>query len=313
MSLAPHLTPGAETRAVQIALIRQGYDCGRVDGRPGPKTHMALERWANVHQVSLSDAPSAVRIVNDSVRAGMLVAEGRYLRAPDGVTVRNWLAEGVERLRDTGPRTRCSQIVIHESVTRGGWRRVWDVLTRRHLGVHLIVARDGSVTQHVDLQHSTVHAGALNRRSIGIEVESAYYSDGSGEPGVDWIPAIWAHRGRYLLPIREQCESTWLLVERLCAATPEGTTSHRDHVWPPLRFPGLVGNVFLWGRVEGGAKMAGVQAHARTAHSDGLFPECYCALRLRGLSAIESWRLTVELAGSGQRTTALPAIGSGVG
>ena len=57
-----------------------------------------------------------------------------------------------------------NELIIHESVTRSAISTV-AVLQRRKLGVHLIVAPDGRVTQHGDLAHERLaHAGGHQRR-----------------------------------------------------------------------------------------------------------------------------------------------------
>lgn len=295
MSLAPHLEPGTPTRALQRALLLQGYDCGGPDGVPGPRTHAALARWAAEHSVSPLEAPALIVAWHEVPATDRLIVGGTAQLGPAGVAIRNWHGGDVKPLRSGGEMAP-SAVVLHESCTRGGWRRLWDVLTRRHLGIHLAVAADGSVTQHVDLLRRTVHAGSLNSRSIAIEVISAYYSDGSGEPGVDWIPAIWAHRGRYLLPTPAQCESAWKVLEWLCTGGQ----------WPERLFVPAIDGRWTWGRVKGAAKAPGVQPHSATAHADGAFPAHYAMCRHHGLSAEDAWKATVAAAGSCVRTTALP-------
>lgn len=294
MSLAPYLEPGQPTRAVQIALIRQSYDCGGPDGIPGPKTWAAIARWAADHSVSAMEAPSLLLSWREVPRPDRMIIGGTS-QLPPVAAWSNWHDGRVKRLRDAGPIVGPSQVIIHESVTSGGWRRVWDVLSRRHLGVHCIVQADGSVAQCVDLARRTVHAGSLNRTSIAIELATPYYPTEATRDRA--VPAIWAHRGAYVLPTLEQCEATWLIVQALCTG--------RD--WPPLAFPGVVAGHYLWGRVKGAEKAPGVQAHAATAHADGHFP-CYFALmRYRGWSPERAWRATVDAASSGLRTTPLPA------
>ena len=320
---APHLEPGPETRRVQLALLAAGHDL-KLDGKPGPRTRQALARWAAEHSVGLHQAAVEVVLAHQRMADGkrkaqfaacwysesMLIVGGLFMRGPDGIPVRNWYSPGVQPLRDVGPRKSTRHVVLHESVTAPWYQRVVDVLARRHLGVHLIVSADGSVTQHVDLDHRTVHAGGLNARSIAIEVANPYYPPklDPGEPGKDWIPAVWAHKGRYLLPTPAQCETTWQLVWWLCYDGGRPLLRGDPH-WPPLAFPGVLGNVYLWGRVKGAAKAPGVQAHSRSSnHSDGAFPELFCVLRLRGADVTEAYERAVAMAGSGQRTSPLPPV-----
>lgn len=192
-----------------------------------------------------------------------------------------------------------TEIVIHESVTTSVSNTV-KVLQGKGLGVHYIVDRDGSVTQHVPLTHYAAHAGyGHNLPSIAIEVVNAYYP--SKAPAQAKIKAAWAHKGEYILPTPLQCEAVWGLVKALC-----------DTLKIKLDFPGadLRSGTFRWGRIGSHLNVGGVMAHHRWDHADGLFVEHYCVLRSRGYAPEEAFGLTLVAAQNvpAIRVTRLPSI-----
>ncbi len=172
-------------------------------------------------------------------------------------------------------------IVLHESAVRGRDATI-HALEAQGLGVHFTVGRDGSVGAHVPLNRYCWHAGpGRNATSIGIEVVNAYYGSRAVE-GETVIPANWAHRGQYILPTEPQLEAVWGLVSTLSVE------------FRVAGYPGVVNEVFVWDRVEG--VTAGIAAHHRWDHSDGLVPEHYCWLRSQGVGAREAMKTTVQQA-----------------
>ena len=106
---------------------------------------------------------------------GFVVA-GRTLPAPCSLDVTNFHDPAVHRFdgRDRAGRA-VTELIVHESVTRSAADTV-AVLKRRKLGVHLLVAADGGVTQHGDLANDRLaHAGGHNGPSVGVEVTNPYY------------------------------------------------------------------------------------------------------------------------------------------
>jgi len=190
------------------------------------------------------------------------------------------------------------QVVIHESVTSSRATTV-RVLEARGLSVHYIVDRVGSVTQHAPLADQCAHAGGKhNRRSVAVEVVNRYYGS-QGDGGEPDIAAVWAHRGWYILPTIQQCEAVWLLLVDV----------HERIATIPLTFPGVIKGSFAWGRLPLVQRLRvppGIMAHHRTGHADGLFPEHYCVLRALDFSSLAAYRLTVEAASSGRRSTPIP-------
>lgn len=201
-------------------------------------------------------------------------------------------------------KTPIDEIVIHESVT-GSRVATLGVLQRRSLGVHYIVDRDGSITQHVPLAMACAHAEGFgrpslhNERSVAIEVVNRYYG-AAASPGDHVIGAVWAHKGRYIVPTGVQLEAVWALVQDVaddCAV---------PLVWPGVQRMLKVGpKRFHWGRIKT-HEVPGVMAHARWAHADGLFVEHYLLLRSLGHEPGPALQHTIDAASRGVRQTPIP-------
>lgn len=242
------------------------------------------------------------------------------------------------RLRAIRRRHPITEIVLHESVSvrldddegnriGGGYRNPEDILAERGergLGVHYVVQypddgdSDVRITDHVDVEMATVHAGSWhNRRSIAVEVENRYRpadGDDAADRATDPLTGagdvligrwVWKRRRRhrhrvYLVPPIAQLEALWTLVSRLCL----------EHD-VPMAFPGVdPERGFRWGR-SAHHKEPGVKAHYRWHHADALVPECYCWLRSLDLEMAEAYVSTVELASAGRKWTLGP-LGRGV-
>jgi hypothetical protein len=205
------------------------------------------------------------------------IVAGRALPAPPGLDVRNF---GDPKVFKFEGRSRAGQavteLVIHESVTRSALSTV-AVLKRRTLGVHLILAPDGKITQHGDLAHARLaHAGGHNGPSIGVEVVNPYYPYLLRDdlPWTRTIAAPWAHGGAYVLPTPAQAEATAQLVEWLTSPAAEGLSIPRAWI-------GLAGGRLRMGVVPGAdQRRPGVYAHHYFAHADGAWLALYAWLRL---------------------------------
>jgi hypothetical protein len=203
--------------------------------------------------------------------------------------------------RGTTPTT---EIVIHESVTRGRDTTL-KVLANRGLSVHLTIDLDGTVEQHAPLDRQCAHAGSPhNKRSVAVEVINRYYGDKAIE-GEIVIDAVWAHKGKYIVPPAVQLEGVWQ------------TVMHVTSTCPTIRrvFPGVVLDVFVWGRFPWLRKTPtkrppGIAAHHRWDHADGLVPEFYCVLRDLGHAPDAAYQLTLAAASSGLRATPVEAPGA---
>ena len=221
-------------------------------------------------------------------------------------------------------KTACDEVVLHESVTFSRAATV-DVLRARKLGVHFIVAPDGSVTQHAPVEHACAHAGtAHNARSIAIEVVNPYYAPRGAERTLDgpWVHHRQSRDDAYRVPPPVQVESVWQLVRKLCrehdipltfpgtsvneAPPPTSPASWLKSSWhwlipaapaeapkPPVTPPPTY--IFTWGRIPK-HKVPGVMAHHRWDHADGLFPEHYCLARHLGHPPEDAYRLTLAAA-----------------
>jgi len=223
-----------------------------------------------------------------------LVVAGRMLPAPPGLDVTNFEASEVHRFtgRDRSGRT-VNELVLHESVTTSVETTV-RVLKRRKLGVHLIVAPDGRVTQHGDLAHDRLaHAGGHNGPSVGVEVVSPYYPRylRDGHPWSRVIDAPWAHRDQYVLPTPEQAEAIARLVGWLTSEAAEGLAI-------PRAWRGLEGSNLAMGRVrDGDRREPGIWAHHYFHHADGAWPVLYAWLRLEaGLAPCAAYEEAVRRA-----------------
>ena len=102
------------------------------------------------------------------------IVAGRELAPPPGLEVTNHLDPDVLPFAGQSRVGRkVDELIIHESVTRSAVSTV-AVLQRRKLGVHLIVAPDGRVTQHGDLAHERLaHAGRRHTRRGGSRIGGA--------------------------------------------------------------------------------------------------------------------------------------------
>ena len=272
------------------------------DGVFGPMTEKALRDWQAAHGLDVDGVAGPVTWAaltpagSPSLAARAAAAVRSAARRAGDVPGATW---GKPLPSQSRRGVEPDEIVIHESVTATAADAV-AVLARRKLSVHFAVDRDGTVTQHVPLAKSAIHAGGRhNRRSIAIEVANAYYGDRARE-GDDVISAAWAHRGRYILPTREQCEAVWRLVQEL--------TTRLDGI--PLAWPGADGSRFVWGRIPRD-EVPGIMAHHRWQHADGLFVEYYCLLRhAAGMDAWAAYGQAKADASARERLTPVPAHAS---
>ncbi|MCA9561733.1 MAG: N-acetylmuramoyl-L-alanine amidase [Myxococcales bacterium] len=223
-----------------------------------------------------------------------LVVGGQLVPAPCGLNVRNLHDAAVSRFAGRSRSGRAvNEVVVHESVTRSAGSTV-AVLQRRGLGVHLMVAPDGSVTQHGDLLDDRLaHAGGHNGPSVGLEVVNPYYPTHLRE-GLPWsrvIDAPWAHRDRYVLPTPEQAEATARLLGWLTSPEAVGLTI-------PRSWRGIADGQLAMGRVPNGdTREPGVWAHHYFHHADGAWPVLYAWLRLEaGLAPCAAYEEAVRRA-----------------
>lgn len=201
------------------------------------------------------------------------------------------------------------QVVVHESVTRSA-AATERVLRKRGLGVHLMVAPDGTITQHGDLGRAKLlHSANQNGPSVGLEVVNPYYPGLRDRLGLSvWrrvLRASWAHKGRYLVPTPQQAEACALLLGWL--TLPPASGLHIERTWP-----GVVGGRLRMGRLPEGTDVRGpgIWAHHYTAHADGAWPVLYAWLRIEaGLAMDVAFERACELAeGCKDGWITLPAV-----
>ena len=73
-----------------------------------------------------------------------LIVRGVATSAPDSMPVRTFLDDGEVRFASKGKRTRATELVIHETVTRSVDSTI-AVLKKRGLSVHLVLGPDGAL------------------------------------------------------------------------------------------------------------------------------------------------------------------------
>lgn len=225
-----------------------------------------------------------------------ILAFGRHLPAP-GLQI--WADEPFFSPGRRADAAEITQIVLHE--TAGGDPDVVEeegegddrterTLRGKRLGVHFVIGFDRQgralIAQHGDLAQIYYHTGRpVNAASVGLELINPYTA-----PRGAWtrtIPAPWAWRGRYVLPLLCQCEAAYRLV---------------------LALEPITGTLAPWG-VEGGRFRMGAKPqkwsrgtpgllahHHYGRHADGAFPALYCELRRRGLEPLDAYERAVGIA-----------------
>jgi hypothetical protein len=228
------------------------------------------------------------------------IVAGEHIEPPDGLILRTYEMDGVHEFKARDRKASAvNELIIHESVTRSAASTV-AVLKRRKLGVHLIVAPDGTVYQHADLATGRLaHAGGHNGPSVGVEVVNPYYPTVLQE-GLPWgrvIDAPWAHRDRYVLPTPEQAEATAKLMDWL-------TSPKAGQLEIPRTWLGLRGGKITLGRTpDGETRQPGVYAHHYFGHADGAWLVLYAWLRLEArLPACAAYEAAVGRATGARRS-----------
>ena len=208
--------------------------------------------------------------------SGNFIVNGVAVPAPAGLSVRNFVQDGVPRFLAHGTRPKITELVVHETVTRSVNDTI-AVLKSSGLSVHLVMGPDGALTQHGDLATDLLwHASQHNGPSVGVEVVNPYYPSNlkSGMPWVRVIKAPWAHKGEYVVPAPAQAEA----VAQLVTWTTSAPTPRID---VPRVWPGLRDGFFALGLVEAASKpLPGILAHQYFGHADGSLLVLYAWLRV---------------------------------
>lgn len=217
--------------------------------------------------------------------SGILV-HGQELTVPGNLFVQNFRTAGIPSLRNAARRAaHVTQVIVHETVTSSA-RATVDVLQQRGLGVHFIVAPNGFINQHADLQDDECwHASEHNGPSVGIETVNPYspqYMPKNG-PWTTTIPAPWAAGGTYVLPTPDQAEAVTQLVAWLA--------SPASKLAIPKRWAGLEEKKMFITRTPQSDRGDGIYAHDYFGHMDGGWLVLYAWLRLEpGLAPTDAYR-----------------------
>lgn len=196
-----------------------------------------------------------------------------------------------------------TELIVHETVTRSAAATV-KVLQDRGLSVHLIMAPDGTLTQHGDLGDEILwHASQHNGQSVGVEVVNPYYPRGL-RPGLPWtrtIRAGWAHEGQYVLPTPAQAEAVARLVAWITSPAAQGLSI-------PQRWIGVSDGRLVMARKPGAETIApGIYAHTYFNHADGAWLVLYAWLRLEtGMAPSEAYEDAVRRASTPETSVTLP-------
>jgi len=208
-----------------------------------------------------------------------IISAGQALKAPPGLSLTNFHHPDIPTFKSRSRKGRqVNEIILHESVTNNTTSTA-AVLQRRGLGVHLMIAPDGHVTQHADLAHDRLaHAKSHNGPSVGVEIINPYYPKRL-RASLPWRRTIkdapWAHKRAYILPTPEQAEATSKLIAWLTSPDALGLNIPRSWIGAQRK-----GHVAL-GRVKGAEERApGVYAHHYFGHADAAWPALYAWLRL---------------------------------
>jgi hypothetical protein len=149
-----------------------------------------------------------------------------------GGTAANYLDDGEPHL-SAGQRVKpLTTLVIHETGgnTEAGAERT---MKSTHLGVHLLLDSDGSISNYADLADEICwHAGQANKISIGLEIVNEYRPEAMKDPHGPIIPAEWwtwvpkGARHEYVCPTDIQMRVALAFIPWIC-----------DHLGIPVVFP----------------------------------------------------------------------------
>ena len=156
-----------------------------------------------------------------------VIVNGARVPLPDAVRsaggrATNYLDDGEPCLRN-GPRVKpLRTFVLHETAgnTASGCKHT---LVAKRIGVHLILDKDGAISNHADLATDVCwHAGQANAISVGMEVVNAYRPESAQDPRGPVLPAewwTWVPKGQarlYQAPTDAQVRVACALVPWLC-------------------------------------------------------------------------------------------------
>lgn len=204
---------------------------------------------------------------------GNLMIDGALVTAPFPVT--NYRDDGEPHFWATRRISPLRHCVLHETAGRSAASAKRTLKNHpKHYGVHLLLDRDGSLSQHADLASEVcVHANQLNATSVGIEIVNPYAPSLAYVDPIETIPARWwtwcpvkADR-RYVLPTPEQLDRLLVVIPWLCA------TLGIPYVFPTAGLTARQRKIIGWDKRPRARPAHGVVAHRDfSTHADGRYP-----------------------------------------
>lgn len=233
------------------------------DGKVGPATRTSLNKECpaidDMDEDPDNDEPS-----------NLLVVSGKFIRVPAelGVTLTNYVHDDEVHFEHRDRTRKLEHACIHESVTNKKSATV-AVLRSKGLGVHLIFAPDGTISQHCDLVREQVpHGNQLNGSSVGIEIINPYSPKYASSTFSRTIPKRWwtwtpkGAKEEYTLPTPAQEKAIKSFIPWMM-----------KQVGIPLAAPTMDNTSKIDGWEDKKKPAPGVVAHYDfSSHADGRYP-----------------------------------------
>jgi len=196
-----------------------------------------------------------------------------FIEPPEGIRITNFCFDDEPQFKHKNRTKLLEHFVLHETAGRSasGCKRT---LLKRGYGVHLILARNGSLSQHGDLVADTmVHANQLNKTSVGIEIVNPYAPMLAKRMLYKSIPAEWwtwcpdKEDRRYILPTPAQLKTLRVVIPWLCQKL------DIPYIFPTKYLSRKQRQVKRAGILRRRIPEPGVVAHCDFAkHADGRYP-----------------------------------------
>lgn len=161
------------------------------------------------------------------IQSNNLIIQGQRVALPTAVLeaggrALNWMDDGEPHLANAKRVKPLTTFVLHETCGNSA-TGCKDTLVARNLGIHLILGKDGTISNHADLATEVCwHANQCNLFSVGMEVVNPYRPEYARNPYGPVIPAAWwtwVPRGaarQYVCPTDAQMAVACVLVPWLC-------------------------------------------------------------------------------------------------
>lgn len=166
----------------------------QVDGKMGPKTWARVRIQERIKDETRPSIPSVI----PSAHSNKIIIGGEHVSLPDsflkaGLTASNYLDDDEPHFKRKKRTKILANFVIHETCGNSA-AGCMTTLKKRGYGVQLIMATDGHISCHGDLSTEVmIHAGQLNKVSIGMEVVNPYNPIFVRDKAIwfDWLKAQW--------------------------------------------------------------------------------------------------------------------------